>query len=181
MSLQPGDGCTWTVVTVVNNASLDSANTVVASSLWQLDSFRCWQKTATYKNEVCLLPKQFDDQVAKLHFPSSLETRVEALVRAQVKALDFKRNYGLMKRDPDLLQRTFSFSDAHAVAIGISSLLTVRSCRLQSTSCRKSSMRNWGSCTFLHSVPTQTRTDNAGVNVEGPPGLRAQLFAETAR
>ena len=36
-----------------------------------------------------------------------------------------------MKRGRDLLQRTFSFSDAHAVALGISSLLTVRSFRLQ--------------------------------------------------
>ena len=54
-----------------------------------------------------------------------------ALVRAQVKALVFKRNYGLVKRGRDLLQRNFSFSDAHAVANGISSLHTVRSCRLQ--------------------------------------------------
>ena len=36
-----------------------------------------------------------------------------------------------MKRGHDLLQRTFSFSDAHAVAHDIFSLLTVRSCRLQ--------------------------------------------------
>ena len=38
-----------------------------------------------------------------------------------------------MKRSRDLLQRTFSFSDAHAVANGISSLLTVRSCWLRAT------------------------------------------------
>ena len=36
-----------------------------------------------------------------------------------------------MKRGRDLLQRAFSFSDAHAVSNGISSLLTVRLCRLQ--------------------------------------------------
>ena len=33
-------------------------------------------------------------------------------VRAHVNALDFKRNYGLMKRGRDLLRWTFSFSDA---------------------------------------------------------------------
>ena len=48
--------------------------------------------------------------------------------------LDFSVN-GVMsqslKSGHDLLQRTFCFSDAHAVANGISSLLTVRSCRLQ--------------------------------------------------
>ena len=34
---------------------------------------------------------------------------------AQVKALDFKRIHGLMRSGRDLLQRTFFFSDAHAV------------------------------------------------------------------
>ena len=44
-----------------------------------------------------------------------------ALVRSQVKALDSERNCGLVKRGRDLLQRTFSFSDAHAVTNSISS------------------------------------------------------------
>ena len=34
------------------------------------------------------------------------------LVRARVNALDFKRNYGPMKRSRDLLRWTFSFPDA---------------------------------------------------------------------
>ena len=44
-----------------------------------------------------------------------------ALVRSQVKALDSERNCGLIKRGRGLLQRTFSFSDAHAVTNSISS------------------------------------------------------------
>ena len=58
-------------------------------------------------------------------FPSSASRRVSpkflqvpvspmALAREQVSALDFKRDCGLMKRGRDFLQRTFSFSVAHA-------------------------------------------------------------------
>ena len=46
-----------------------------------------------------------------------------ALVRAHVKALDFKKNHGLTKRGRDLLQQTFSFSDAHGVFVPDSGLL----------------------------------------------------------
>ena len=42
-----------------------------------------------------------------------------ALVRAQVKALELRRNRGLMSGGRDVLQQTFSFSDAPAVANSI--------------------------------------------------------------
>ena len=76
--------------------------------------------------DVNLLPKQLDEQVPKLQFRALWEHELVALIGAQVKALVFKRNYGLVKRGRDLLQRIFSFSDAHAVANSISSpLVTV--------------------------------------------------------
>ena len=81
--------------------------------------------------DVYLLPKQLDEQVAKLQFRALWEHELVALVRTQVEVFVFKRSYGLVKRGRDLLQRAFSFSDAHAVSNGISSLLTVRLCRLQ--------------------------------------------------
>jgi len=52
-------------------------------------------------------------------FEVPMKRELMALVRAQVKALDFKRNHGLMNSGRDLLQRTFSFSDAHAIANSI--------------------------------------------------------------
>ena len=47
--------------------------------------------------EVYLLQKLLDEQVAKLHFRALWEHEFTALVRTQVKALVFKRNYGLVK------------------------------------------------------------------------------------
>ena len=81
--------------------------------------------------DVYLLPKQLDEQVAKLQFRALWEHELVALGRTQVEVFVFKRSCGLVKRGRDLLQRAFSFSDAHAVSNGISSLLTVRLCRLQ--------------------------------------------------
>ena len=71
---------------------------------------------------VYLLPKQLDEQVVKFQFRALWEHELVALVGAQVKALIFKRNYGLVKRGRDLLRRIFSFSDAHAVANSIFSV-----------------------------------------------------------
>ena len=48
------------------------------------------RKLATHKNEVCLLPKQLGEQVAKLQVRALWEREFMALVRAHVKALDFK-------------------------------------------------------------------------------------------
>ena len=48
--------------------------------------------------------------------PLARELNEKVDVRAQVKALDFNRNHGPMKSGRDLLQRTFLFSDVHAVA-----------------------------------------------------------------
>ena len=52
---------------------------------------------------VYLLPKQLGEQVAKLQVRALWEREFMALVRAQVKALDFKRSYGIVKRSLDLL------------------------------------------------------------------------------
>merc|ERR1711916_318636 len=38
--------------------------------LAQLDLLRNWKETKAYKNEVYLLPKELDEQVAKLHLPA---------------------------------------------------------------------------------------------------------------
>ena len=63
--------------------------------------------------------------------PISTLQLLSILVKPQMKALYFKWYCYLVKRGPDILQRTFSFTDAHAVAFSISSLVMVRSCRLQ--------------------------------------------------
>ena len=44
------------------------------------------------KADVYLLPKQLDEQVSKLHLRALWEHEFMALVRTQVRALDFKRN-----------------------------------------------------------------------------------------
>ena len=76
--------------------------------------------------DVYLLLEQLDEQVPRFRFRALWEHELVALIGAQLKALVFERNYGLVKRGRDLLQRIFSFSDAHAVANSISSpLVTV--------------------------------------------------------
>ena len=89
------------------------------------------QRARTAKNEVCLLPKQLGEQVAKLQVRALWEREFMALVRAQVKALGFKRNDGIVKRSCDLLP--------------------VRPCRLQADNndahlLPESWMRNWRRC-----------------------------------
>ena len=56
--------------------------------------------TSAFIDGFRFLQKQLDEQVAKFHFRDLWEREFMALVRAQVKALDFKRNYG-----PTLLSR----------------------------------------------------------------------------
>ena len=95
------------------------------------------RKLATHKNEVCLLPKQLGEQVAKLQVRALWELEFVALVRVQVKPLDFKRNYGIVKRSCDLLP--------------------VRPCWLQADNndahlLPESWMRNWRSRTFVQSM-----------------------------
>ena len=95
------------------------------------------RKLATHKNEVCLLPKQLGEQAAKLQVRALWEREFMALVRAQVKAVDFKRNYGIAKRSYDLLP--------------------VRPCRLQVDNndaqlLPESWMRNWRNRTFVQSM-----------------------------
>ena len=46
--------------------------------------------SAPCRPEVYLLPKQRDEQVAKLHFRAFWEQEFMALVKTQVKTLDFK-------------------------------------------------------------------------------------------
>ena len=59
--------------------------------------------------DVYLLPKQLDEQVAKLQFRALWEHELVALIGAQVKALVFKRNYGLVKRGPRFAAADFLF------------------------------------------------------------------------
>ena len=54
-----------------------------------------------------------------LFFDVPIKREWLALVRAQVKALESRRNHGLMSSGRDALHQTFSFSDAHAVAKSI--------------------------------------------------------------
>ena len=66
------------------------------------------QRAWTAKNEVCLLPKQLGEQVAKLQVRALWECEFMAHVILQVKALDFrlldfKRNCGIVERSRDLL------------------------------------------------------------------------------
>ena len=56
---------------------------------------------------------------SKVSFDVPMKRERLALVRAQVNALEFRRNHGLMSSGRDVLQQTFSSSDAHAVANSI--------------------------------------------------------------
>ena len=58
-------------------------------------------QTSAFIDGFRILQKQLDEQVAKLHIRALRKREFMALDRAQVKALDFERNYG-----PTFLSRT---------------------------------------------------------------------------
>ena len=64
-------------------------------------AMRTHSGTFSYSMPSHFLPKQLDEQVAKLQFRALWEHELVALVKTQVKALDFKRNYGFVKRGAD--------------------------------------------------------------------------------